>query len=152
MIASFGSNVKHGIIVMATKLERADKDEVTGRLSNIREIMRDLGIVYELVLWQNKRLNDESFNAQVTNLMHSLSRTKIVPTRDLDYLHSQVARKTQELYDKQVPQVKKEIIEVEEQYVEGRTELEEYRHQKIVMENDEESYEKVEEYSEREGE
>lgn len=152
VVASFGNNVKDGIIVMATKRDRADEDEIIGRLNNIREVMMDLGIGNELVLWQNKRLDDESFNDQLTNLIASISRTKIVATRDLDDLNSQVARKMQALYDTQVPQVKTVMIEVEEQYVQEWEDLERYEDKEIIMKDVEEKYDKMEQYSKREGE
>ena len=152
LVAAYGSRIKNSIIVIASKKDRADDDELDGRIEELKTTMSDLGIGKELVTWQNKKIDDNAFRAQVMLLKQAISRVDVVTTDQLEDLNDRVDKRAIELHEKQVPELQKKIISVEESYVEEWEEEEPYTEQHVELENYTEIYSDEEHYYEKTGE
>ena len=152
LVASYGTQIKDGVIVVATKRDRADSDELPYRIGCIRETMAEIGIGRELVLWQNKKIDAAGFERQLIDLRAAISRTAVVATDDLRDLNEQIAERAQILCKSQTPLKKTEMVEVEEQYVEETKKYEPKNETYWEMETYKEAHKVQIAYQERTGE
>ena len=152
LVAAYGDRIKKSIIVIASKKDRADDDELNGRIEELKITMEDLGIGEELVLWQNKKIKDIDFQSQVMLLKQAISKVDLVTTDQLEDLNSRVEMRAQKLHDKQIPEIQTKIVSIEETYVVERKEMEPYKIEYVVMKDYDEEYEEEQEYIVKTGE
>jgi len=117
LVQGFGESARQSIVVVASKLDRADCDEVQQRLDYIRETMHDLNIGNRLVRWQSKGFNDSKFEDQLGYLIDSLNATPTVATLQLEFLTSRIQERAKELHANQVLERTATTMDVEENYV-----------------------------------
>jgi GTP-binding protein EngB required for normal cell division len=120
LVKGFGESSKSGIIVVASKLDKVDSDELGERLNYMREAMQDLCIEDRLVTWQSK-----SFNA-VCAFKDQLESTPPVATNALQVINSLIVTRAQELCDQQDFKKSNVVFRTQENFVVERRDYESY--------------------------
>ena len=146
LVKAYGKSVKGSIVVIATKMDLADEDDLPDRLKNIKDDMLELGIGEDLVTWQNKKISDDLFSDQVTLLRQIILKKKIVCTKQLEELTTRISKRAQELYDSQSPKIDTKMVVIDEIYNEKREVIVEYLEQYTKKVPVEESYKVEEKY------
>ncbi|CAE7372970.1 unnamed protein product, partial [Symbiodinium sp. CCMP2456] len=119
LFTSFGTNAKHGTVVVASKVNLAPNK--AKRINLLREVMENQGIK-ELVEWHGPDLHQQSLE----DLRASLGRVPSIPIAALDDLWERQERRAKELFDDQLPRWEQVEMEFAEDYLENQTVEEPY--------------------------
>lgn len=125
LMESLGPAVLKSVVVLATKADDCKASKKAVRVPAIENMAQELG-VGEVLEWQNEDLDEEGQAVQLANLRAALLRVPAISTADLEDLDERVARRAQELCEQAAPRRETVKTEVQEQYTEERTEVEEF--------------------------
>ncbi|KAL7577182.1 hypothetical protein ACA910_003517 [Epithemia clementina (nom. ined.)] len=115
----YGEKAKESVVVVGTKRDVADNDELPGRIACIYDVMAQCGIAKDkLVFWQNKKLSNDQLHTQVNQLLDAIAKTPPVATDVLQSLNARIHQKADELCKAQVPRTRQVPVEVNEAYSE----------------------------------
>ncbi|CAE7460216.1 unnamed protein product, partial [Symbiodinium necroappetens] len=137
LFTSFGSNAKHGTVVVASKVNLASNR--AKRINLLREVMENQDIK-ELVEWYGPDLHQQSLE----DLRASLGRVPSIPIAALDDLWERQERRANELFQNQLPRWEEVQVELAEDYLENKTVEEPYEIPYTEEEPYEEAYESEE--------
>jgi len=117
LVHGFGESALQSIVVVASKLDRADCDGLQKRLDYIKQTMQDMNIGDRLVTWQSKGLDEKLLPTQVQRLIDSILATSTVTTHQLEDLNLRIQERAKQLHANQVLQKRSMTMDVEENYV-----------------------------------
>ncbi|CAE7878665.1 unnamed protein product, partial [Symbiodinium microadriaticum] len=137
LFTSFGTNAKHGTVVVASKVNLASNR--ARRINLLREVMESQDIK-ELVEWYGPDLHQQSLE----DLSASLGRVPSIPIAALDDLWERQERRANELFHNQLPRWEEVQVELAEDYLENKTVEEPYEIPYTEEEPYEEAYESEE--------
>ena len=117
LVKGFGEATKNSIIVIASKMDRADPDEIEGRLKYMTETMQELGIDSRLLAWQNKALSDDQLECQVSDLWNHVESTPACTTASMQGIRTRIEVRARKLYNDQPKTMRSVEVKVNETFL-----------------------------------
>lgn len=105
LIELHGDEVKASIVVVGTKLDRADEDELPMRLENVQSVMSKMGMGNNhFVQWKSKKYSFEDMEKQRSELRNAVDQVEAISTKNLVSLENRIRNRAKELCENQVPE------------------------------------------------
>ena len=126
LVQAFGKQVKDSIVVLASKFDRADEDEIEDRIATMEKTMTGCKIGNKLVPWKSKNLSESEWFEQLGELCSALDETKPTTLDDIQDIHSRVLERAKKLHMNQKPEMIEHEFTTTEPHIVERIEKEEY--------------------------
>jgi len=120
LVKGFGDAVKDSIIVVASKMDRADPDLIDSRTDFLLETMEELAIGSRLVFWQSKHPSEGQPETQLNDLLTHVESTPLVATDTMQHIRKRIEDKAHHLCAHQEIVKRETEVEVEEEVLRER--------------------------------
>lgn len=122
LVEGFGVAVKESIIVIASKMDRAEPDQIDARHAFMVQTMTDLKIGNRLVRWQSKHFSKSILTEHVDDLLRHVQNTPTVAPDTMQHIRSRIETRAHHLFERQTIIKRFVDAEVEEPCIKGHIE------------------------------
>ena len=126
LIQAFGHRSRRSIVIIGSKFDRVDEENLEGRLAAMEDAMADCGIMTKLVFWKSKNVTPEEWSDQVKDLLCTLRIAHPTTLTELQALEARVFERAKALYDEQAPEMREQEIQFKENHAVKRMVTETY--------------------------